>query len=962
MKKKYALLILSAKKWQLYHRELLKTNFFVLIFISLFFSIHPFLLPAQNGVNNKQNYHITQDITIDGELKIFPGYYLIIDPGVKVKFIDNNSKIVVQGGSITAIGTETQTIRFYSDNDEGWGGIEILFSDAVFEYCEFNKISHSGKINSVGAGFLKFSHCLFKSNNGGIRINYSDITIEESLFVRNEIDPTKYGENALIHVDESSVNILNNQFLFNKTTHKGIISISGTIDARINGNTFRFNKWFAEDSPPTTDYNIMYFNGSPSYQNRLIIMNNLFKSNNDAIGDICDIFIAGGDNQKPENCIVLFRTNEFYGTTTNTFKKQATSVRGASLIASKNIFANYNRNAIKINQSVAKLQINTFIKNYDLEAVHFMKSNDYFGTTKLTNELNANTFEQNTGGAVKSLIDNEDIELILRLNIFENNNANSGSAIFAKDNKNLRILSNSFAENSAETNGGALFIENSSVNAADNNFTGNNAQNGGALFIENSSVNAADNNFTGNNAQNGGAIYAIGLSTSTFTDNVINNNSYQSNGGGLFIDNCSNLMLKRNLIASNKNIGVTTSGKGAGLYVENSNLQIYNCNFFFNDFDIINGERDRAIWFELNKSNTLSFVNNNISFNLNQGGINFETEVNTANIHIHNNIFYANGQASNYLYYKRKFNNGNVDPINIHFCYFDRKIPFGNSSCNVLPNPFPPLTKQLPGWISSTDHRLKCTESVCVDAGNDDSDFNDVNFDISCNTDTNDIGITGGPHALNKSHLFNPFTGLFYKPYFFAEVISHENKTIKIHDHSMINCSGLSNSSNYHQWIFGDGNCSERAKYSENEGFTYTYDEHIEKATIMLVFENDDGKQFYSQTVTFNPMPDKTENKPVQTDLTNGATDLQTIIAEDLFHIYPNPTGGVVNLRYGFNDNKPLQVLVSDIYGAVVHLSHHAPASKQSEISFDLSKHKPGIYFLKIRSGNHYGIKKIILN
>jgi len=81
------------------------------------------------------------NMTIESPMTISGNTLLLIHPGILIEFTNPDAKLVIFG-SIEAIGSETQTISFFSDHPDGWGGIDIdNAGPSTFKYCNFSNIN-----------------------------------------------------------------------------------------------------------------------------------------------------------------------------------------------------------------------------------------------------------------------------------------------------------------------------------------------------------------------------------------------------------------------------------------------------------------------------------------------------------------------------------------------------------------------------------------------------------------------------------------------------------------------------------------------------------------------------------------------------------------------------------------------------------------------------------------------------
>jgi Right handed beta helix region/FlgD Ig-like domain len=168
---------------------------------------------------------------IQGEINLPANQSLTIEPGVEVIFQGCYRFIV--NGRLTAVGTETDSIFFTSENQyTGWKGIRFINttyngqSSGMLNYCrlEYGKQQDNGTAETKGGGLL----CL----------NSSNLQIQNSLFIENE---ARYG--GAIAIINSSPNlqsvIIKNNFA---QSDGGGIYISTTAHPQINNSQISNNK------------------------------------------------------------------------------------------------------------------------------------------------------------------------------------------------------------------------------------------------------------------------------------------------------------------------------------------------------------------------------------------------------------------------------------------------------------------------------------------------------------------------------------------------------------------------------------------------------------------------------------------------------------------------------------------------------------------------------------------------
>ena len=146
---------------------------------------------------------------------VFPGYTLTIQPGVTVKFA-NNQILEIRQASLIALGALNDSITFTSNSSSPYAGI------------------YTGIYLNGGSLTSTFNYCNVSYANIGINATVSDsLIVKNSNFRHNltglEFDGQSVSETALID---------NN--IFNYNTNEGLI-IGGMFYSAINNCTFSFN-------------------------------------------------------------------------------------------------------------------------------------------------------------------------------------------------------------------------------------------------------------------------------------------------------------------------------------------------------------------------------------------------------------------------------------------------------------------------------------------------------------------------------------------------------------------------------------------------------------------------------------------------------------------------------------------------------------------------------------------------
>lgn len=725
-----------------------------------------------------------EDQNISGTFELASEDVLQILPGVNVVFETSGSMLEING-TILAEGTQDLPVTFTGTSPDGWSGINLVNAcPSSFVYCEFSGLNRNADrvgnqraesaIDISGTDNVKFEFCTFTNNTDGIGINNSmGVVMLSCTFSGNQIEP---GQKGLIYIEGSSSDTIRNcSFVNNKTNLRGIISVNNGSHAVIQNNIFAQTQFF---EPPFNGslYPVIYMSQSDS-PNLLIVNGNEFTGNRAPQNNaLCEVSIFGNQDNI-DNCNALIWNNTFTGypfPLPGQTPKTAIRANFSVLTITHNNIRYYNQAGVELRVSEAKINLNTFEANRtNMGAVYIDEYENYSGRP-VHNVIFANYFLNNrapNGPAITSIVlPREDIQTTVDMNTFTGNNTigegGKGGAIYDYNGSRLTIKNNLFEQNSAinggsvciETNGYTEIVETKLIN---NTFNENEATGaGGAVFAARSLVGIEGNTIRSNQALIGAGIYIDGLADSKFavesredqvslTGNIISENLYGEAGGGIYLLNCQDAFLVRNLISYNEPSVATGDQFGGGLYAVNSNLQSYNNHFIGN----IAGDDFGGIYLSYGPDNSLWFYNCNVTGHQQSGGIVFASAVTPENIQIYNSLFYENNQSATG---KALIYNG-PDPLDLYNCYFD-----------ILPDGYDlnfeeEVVAGAPGWTEAGEYYLDCDNSVCVDSGNANEIFNDLPganppevLFPSCGTVINDIGISGGPYALDVPELFVP--------------------------------------------------------------------------------------------------------------------------------------------------------------------------------------------------------------
>jgi len=285
---------------------------------------------TSNTTWDANTVNITCNVTVANGVK------LTILPGVKVKF--NGSYSLTINGSLYAVGTETDTIRFTTDNPSvGWKGIRIYNppnsnDSTIIHNCRIELSISGSAVYIYSFDKVRVSNCLIKNNSytsgtgGGLYLSSTNCIIKNNVIKNNTAR-----EGAGINCNSFNGTINNNVIKYNTASYRGGGLRFTSSAATITNNLIANNK--------TTYTGNVYYRGGGGifYMNYEVstFINNIIVNNQSG-------YYGGGIN------IYSDAKPEFYN---NTIANNYSSQYGGGLITSSNsdpIFKNnifYNNSA-----------------------------------------------------------------------------------------------------------------------------------------------------------------------------------------------------------------------------------------------------------------------------------------------------------------------------------------------------------------------------------------------------------------------------------------------------------------------------------------------------------------------------------------------------------------------------------------------------------------------------------------
>ncbi len=82
---------------------------------------------------------------------------------------------------------------------------------------------------------------------------------------------------------------------------------------------------------------------------------------------------------------------------------------------------------------------------------------------------------------------------------------------------------------------------------------------------------------------------------------------------------------------------------------------------------------------------------------------------------------------------------------------------------------------------------------------------------------------------------------------------------------------------------------------------------------------------------------------------------------QNSIQVYPNPSSGLVFVKFNFASNKDLKVQVLNVLGQSLRTFNYANA-RTNEATLDLSSYANGIYMIQLTDGTNTSTSKIIIN
>jgi hypothetical protein len=173
-------------------------------------------------VSNKTLLKVESPYLVNSTITVPQGITLSIEPGVELRFAAD-VRLEVRG-SLTAVGTLTDSIKFTSQSAFEWEAIWVrndLNGSATFDYCGFSNANTAIYEYCCGAGIVSVNHSRFTNNQDGMA-GYSghETSIKNSVFAYNVegvANADKKIENCVFHHNKNGLSETDRVSVYNST-------------------------------------------------------------------------------------------------------------------------------------------------------------------------------------------------------------------------------------------------------------------------------------------------------------------------------------------------------------------------------------------------------------------------------------------------------------------------------------------------------------------------------------------------------------------------------------------------------------------------------------------------------------------------------------------------------------------------------------------------------------------------
>lgn len=387
-----------------------------------------------------------------------------------------------------------------------------------------------------------YFECHQDPHGGAIRMDNSNVTIEESLFTNNCAYCVNSGWGGAVYANNSTLNIAYSYFTGNQAYVGGGAISADHSEVQVNGSYFSYNTALENGGAIQTQH-------VTQIERSVFIKNCSFIRNNAHQGGV--LYVAGNSNT--------------VNISQSTFDSNVANITGGTLY-------------IMGNRSVVVIYKCDFLNSRAQKGgtLNFIGSNSSIYIVA-SNFKNSKAVQ--TGGTLQVLVDSTSISI--HLCNFSNNTADiTGGAIYLEGYlSDLRLADSTFNNNSAARCAVLEVVGADYVNLINGNFIHNTAKrgytSGGVACITNGSTNITNSIFYHNEALgNAGVLSTKGSYLLVILDTIFKSNRAGNDGGVAYIRNTystaiSNSSFQRN--EASENAGV--------LYIENSILSIFDSSF-----------------------------------------------------------------------------------------------------------------------------------------------------------------------------------------------------------------------------------------------------------------------------------------------------------------------------------------------------------------------------------------------
>ncbi|MEO8087918.1 MAG: T9SS type A sorting domain-containing protein [Bacteroidota bacterium] len=93
----------------------------------------------------------------------------------------------------------------------------------------------------------------------------------------------------------------------------------------------------------------------------------------------------------------------------------------------------------------------------------------------------------------------------------------------------------------------------------------------------------------------------------------------------------------------------------------------------------------------------------------------------------------------------------------------------------------------------------------------------------------------------------------------------------------------------------------------------------------------------------------------------NSCRQAQQAYTDKGLRAYPNPTSGIVTLKFGAMEEKKYELQISDVTGNILNTIKGTSVKGINSIDLNLVNYSKGIYLIKINTSDHYEVIRISL-